>query len=154
MSYINTISTSAYKEALQATEQLEEPALGFVKPRDHNREGIQKSVTAVTKQNNTLIQLVVDLHEKINTLEEKIERLRKEPPQSTGISADLVTKLENLTLQDQGKKPKETRGKRLVFKDPLEIIKAEKRKLDGPGPSKNSGGGPNHSIQAKPEKDA
>lgn len=138
MSYINTASTSAYKEALTATEQIEEPALGFVKPRDHNREGIQRSVTAVTKQNNTLIQLVVNLHEKINTLEEKIEKLRKEPLQSTGISADLITKLENLTIQER-EKPKEPRGKRLVFKDPLEIIKAEKKKLDGSSSSKNSG---------------
>nr|AIK01819.1 ORF2 [Piper yellow mottle virus] len=153
MSYINTSSTSAYTEALKATEQIEEPAHRFVKPRDHNREGIQKSVTAVTKQNNTLIQLMVDLHERINTLEEKIERLRKEPLQSSGISADLVTKLENLTLREREKRPKEPRGKRLVFRDPLEIIKEERRKLNGPGSSKNSGGGPNHSIQTEPEED-
>lgn len=153
MSYINSSASSAYKEALKATELLEEPALGFIKPRDHNREGIQKSVTAVTKQNNTLIQLVVSLHEKINNLEEKVDKLRKEPSRESGISADLITKLENLTLRER-EKPKEVKGKRLVFRDPLDIIKSERKKLDGPGTSKDFGGRSDHSVQTEPKADA
>nr|AIK01823.1 ORF2 [Piper yellow mottle virus] len=154
MSYINTSSTGAHTEALQATEHLEKPALGSIKPGDDNGEGIQKSVTAVTKQNNTLIQLVVDLHEKINNLEEKVEKLRKEPLQNSGILPDLITKLENLTLREREKSPKEVKGKRLVFRDPLDIIKSERKKLDGPGTSKDFGGRPDNSVQTKPKADA
>lgn len=130
MSYINSTATTAYKEALRATETIEEPALGFIKPGEF-KEGIQKSVSASIKQNNTLIQLVVALSEKVDKLEEKIQKLSTTiKATAEPLPADLITKLENLSIQ-KNERPKELKGKRLVFRDPLDIVKDELKKING-----------------------
>ncbi|KAG6468615.1 hypothetical protein ZIOFF_073304 [Zingiber officinale] len=54
MSYINTQSTNSYKEALQATEAIEAPSIGFCRPADH--KGAISGIVVSIKQANTQIQ--------------------------------------------------------------------------------------------------
>ncbi|KAG6483952.1 hypothetical protein ZIOFF_060745 [Zingiber officinale] len=81
MSYINAKVTSSYKEALQATEEIEAPALGFCRPSEY--KGDISSNIALIKQANTQIQLLVTILEKFEALEERIKKLEaREAPQS------------------------------------------------------------------------
>ncbi|KAG6507914.1 hypothetical protein ZIOFF_033267 [Zingiber officinale] len=73
MSYINTQATTSYREALQATEGIEAPALGFIRPAEY-QGAVKGSVTAI-KQANTQIQLLVTILEKLENLEERIKKL-------------------------------------------------------------------------------
>lgn len=73
-SYINTQATNAYKEALQATENIEAPALGFCRPAEY--KGTCSSVTAAIKQSNTQIQLLVTILEKLETLRKESKGLK------------------------------------------------------------------------------
>ncbi|KAG6502359.1 hypothetical protein ZIOFF_042251 [Zingiber officinale] len=80
MSYINTKATSSYKEALQATEEIEAPTLGFCRPSEY-KGGISSNI-ALIKQANTQIQLLTTILEKLEALEERIKKLEaKETPQ-------------------------------------------------------------------------
>ncbi|KAG6490092.1 hypothetical protein ZIOFF_051374 [Zingiber officinale] len=73
MSYINTQATSSYKEALQATEAIEAPSLGFCKPTDY--KGTLSGTIATIKQANAQIQLLVTILEKLESLEERIKKI-------------------------------------------------------------------------------
>ncbi|KAG6519999.1 hypothetical protein ZIOFF_017028 [Zingiber officinale] len=128
-SYINTQATNSYKEALQATENIEAPALGFCRPAEY--KGTSSSVAAVIKQSNTQIQLLVSILEKLEALEERIKRLEERAvptPQALpeAIIQSLTDRVKTLSLQE---KPKEAKGTLRVFKDPYTIFKEEQAKL-------------------------
>ncbi|KAG6481687.1 hypothetical protein ZIOFF_058306 [Zingiber officinale] len=72
MSYINTQATTSYREALQATEGIEAPALGFLRPAEY--QGAIKGSVAAIKQANTQIQLLVTILEKLENLDERIKK--------------------------------------------------------------------------------
>lgn len=77
MTYQQTASSSTYIEALQATENLEPPALGFVKPSEGAKGAIGSSL-ALIKQNNTIIQLLVRVSEEIDDCKTDLERIKAE----------------------------------------------------------------------------
>nr|GEX50624.1 hypothetical protein [Tanacetum cinerariifolium] len=56
MSLANQKATTEYQEAIQATEDIEPPAVGFAKTADY-KGGLANQVNAVIKQNNTLLYL-------------------------------------------------------------------------------------------------
>ena len=68
-----TAKTEPYKNAIAATESLEEPAVGFVKPL----EVAPKATTALLKQNNTIIQLLVKISEELLDCKKAIENIQK-----------------------------------------------------------------------------
>ncbi|KAG6476317.1 hypothetical protein ZIOFF_065556 [Zingiber officinale] len=83
MSYINTQATNSYKEALQATEAIEAPSLGFCKPTDY--KGALSGTFATIKQANTQIQLLVTILEKLESLEDRIKKIEaKANPEGKG----------------------------------------------------------------------
>ncbi|KAG6519373.1 hypothetical protein ZIOFF_022866 [Zingiber officinale] len=92
------------KEAISATDPIESPSTGFAKPSDY--QGSTPSISTIIKQNNTQIQLLVQISE---TLKEIQASLQKQNP--TAFPSDLITKLQNLTLS----KPKEKPGKLRLF---------------------------------------
>ncbi|KAG6529115.1 hypothetical protein ZIOFF_011309 [Zingiber officinale] len=109
-SYINTQATNSYKEALQATENIEAPALGFCRPTEY--KGTSSSVTAVIKQSNTQIQLLVSILEKLEVLEERIKRLEERAvpvPQALpeAIIQSLTERVKSLSLQEKPKEAKD-----------------------------------------------
>ncbi|THU66724.1 hypothetical protein C4D60_Mb05t17220 [Musa balbisiana] len=56
-------NSESYREALKATESIDPPALGFLKPIDH--PGTLSHQAAVIKQHNTQLQLLVQIAEDI-----------------------------------------------------------------------------------------
>ncbi|KAG6510313.1 hypothetical protein ZIOFF_028323 [Zingiber officinale] len=90
MSYINTQASSSYIDALQATEGIEAPALGFCRPGDC--KGPVTSSTALNKQGNTQIQLLVQIQEKVLALEERIKKLEAKGS-LTNIPDEVIQKL-------------------------------------------------------------
>lgn len=133
MTYLQSEATLSYKKAVLATESIESPALGFIRPADY--KGANTGQAALIKQNNTLIQLVVDLSEKVTSLSDNIKTLRDEVRQLqkgkevVDITDDLISKLERLTLGQPEPKPKEKKGTLRVFKDPFKILDEENAKL-------------------------
>ncbi|UVT37307.1 ORF2 [Fig badnavirus 2] len=131
--YLYSQGTVTYKEAIKATESIESPALGFVKPSDYR--GGTSAPAAQIKQNNTQLQILVGISESLRDIKEDLKVIReslrqiqsKEGPSAT-LPEDLVEKLSNLSL-GAAKPPKEKRGQLRVFKDPLRILEEEKEKL-------------------------
>ncbi|PON52004.1 hypothetical protein PanWU01x14_212470 [Parasponia andersonii] len=120
--YHDTQNSATYKQAIKATNQIEEPSLGFVRPAD-NRGGTSGS-TAIIKQNNTQIQLLVQTVELLKDLQERVKKLetviQSKPSSSSGtISEDLVEKLSKLSIVEQQPPPKkEPKGTLRVFRNP------------------------------------
>ncbi|KAG6485269.1 hypothetical protein ZIOFF_053803 [Zingiber officinale] len=128
MSYINTKATNSYKEALQATEGIEAPAIGFCKPADY--KGGISSNNILIKQANTQIQLLVTILEKLESLEERIKRLEaKEAPAQQALPEEIVKNLsERIQAISIQEKPKQPKGRLRVFTDPFQILKEEQAK--------------------------
>ncbi|KAG6471442.1 hypothetical protein ZIOFF_068884 [Zingiber officinale] len=128
MSFINTKATNSYKEALQATEGIESPAVGFCKPSDY--KGGISSNNILIKQANTQIQLLVSILEKLESLEERVKRLEAkevhiQPTLPDEVIKNLSERIQAISLQE---KPKESKGKLRVFTDPFQILKEEQAK--------------------------
>ncbi|GJU81716.1 Orf y [Tanacetum coccineum] len=77
MSLANQKATTEYQEAIQATEDLESPAVGFAKTSDY-KGGFAVQVNAVIKQNNTLLYLATKQSQKLVELKEKFDKLKQE----------------------------------------------------------------------------
>nr|GEV37704.1 TPA: orf y [Tanacetum cinerariifolium] len=76
MSLANVKETTEYQEAIQATEEVESPAVGFAKTSDY-KGGLTNQVNDVVKQNNTLLYLASKQSQKLIELEEKFDRLKQ-----------------------------------------------------------------------------
>ncbi|THU58537.1 hypothetical protein C4D60_Mb03t15400 [Musa balbisiana] len=117
-------NTESYKEALRATENIDAPSLGFLKPTDY--PGTLSHQAIVIKQHNTQLQLLVQIAEDIKGIRAELQAIREQgqakASTSLGIPEDLITKLSNLSLGPT-EKPKEPKGKILVFRDPLQILR-------------------------------
>ncbi|KAG6521357.1 hypothetical protein ZIOFF_018473 [Zingiber officinale] len=69
---VNLIKES-YRDAVQATEEIEAPAIGFCRPAEYKEP--TSSSGALLKQGNTQIQLLVQIQEKLLHIEERIAKL-------------------------------------------------------------------------------
>nr|GEZ71886.1 TPA: orf y [Tanacetum cinerariifolium] len=69
-------ATTEYQEAIQATEDIEPPAVGFAKTT-YYKGGLTNQVNTVIKQNNTLLYLAYKQSQKLIELEEKFDRLKQ-----------------------------------------------------------------------------
>ena len=129
--YTLTQNTQFYKQAVQATDLIESPAVGFVKPSDHR--GGTSGTTALIKQNNTQIQLLVQALEEIRNLEAEVKILKDQIQKQKGvqlpseITDELSARLAKLSIEPS--KQKEKKGVLRVFKDPFVILQEEKQKL-------------------------
>nr|WEX32082.1 putative nucleic acid binding protein [Dioscorea bacilliform SN virus] len=122
-----TSKSVEYLKALEVTESIEPPAVGYTRPAEY--KGLASALASVQKQNNTLIQLFTQLFTQLNTLQGEVRSLRTE--QSNSSKSDelldqVITKLGKLSLSE--KLPEKT-GKLLVHKDPVLIYQEEKDKL-------------------------
>nr|WEX32085.1 putative nucleic acid binding protein [Dioscorea bacilliform AL virus] len=119
------------KRALKATEPIEPPAVGFVKSYDYQNK-LAGAVASTQKQNNTILQLFMQLFEKIAEVKADIEVIKKqlaaptEREASDNLLNQVITKLGKLSLAD---KVPEKPGKLLVWKDPALIYQEELEKL-------------------------
>jgi len=101
-----TANSSIYKEALQATETLEEPTVGFLKLAEVTRG----STAALIKQNNTIIQLLVKIKEELKNCKITIKRLeaaKTKVPETEDLASsinELQKGLQKLSLGELSKK--------------------------------------------------
>ncbi|KAG6472668.1 hypothetical protein ZIOFF_070143 [Zingiber officinale] len=130
MSYTLSKNTNSYKEAIGVVESLETPALGFIRPGDYSNT--IANGTAIIKQNNLQLQLLTQIAEGIQEIRDDLKSVLDYQRRKGGTSIlpdDLITKLSNLSLGPR-ERPKEPKGRLLVFKDPLKILRQEKEKLE------------------------
>lgn len=119
------------KRALRATEPIEPPAVGFVKSYDYQNK-LAGAVASIQKQNNTLLQLFVQLFEKVETIQQDLKEIKKglAAPTATESSDELlnqvIAKLGKLSIAD---KVPEKQGRLLVHKDPVIIYQEETERL-------------------------
>ncbi|KAG6471685.1 hypothetical protein ZIOFF_069131 [Zingiber officinale] len=98
-----------------ATEGIEAPALGFCRPAEY--KGATSSSTAIIKQANTQIQLLVSILEKLESLEERIKKiegkiavssnLQQETALPDNLIQSLTDRIKTLSIQE---KPKESKA--------------------------------------------
>jgi hypothetical protein len=125
----NTAKSSIYQETLKATQTIEEPSYGFLKPADVTKI----ASTAIIKQNNTIIQLLVKIKEDLEDCKIAIRRLeaaKTKIPETEDLTqsiSDLQKGLQKLSLGEPSeKKIKRTTGHFFVFKNPKEIFESVK----------------------------
>lgn len=128
MSHTLTRNTDSYRNALKATEPIDPPSLGFLKTSDYS--GTLSHQAAVIKQHNTQIQLLTQIAEDLKSIKSELQTIREfqqaKTPAAQAIPDDLITKLSNLNL-GPSERPKESKGKILVFRDPLKIFSEAKQ---------------------------
>lgn len=124
-----TAATKSYKQSLSSTESIDPPSIGFLKPAT----GV--GLAEVLKQNNTIIQLLVSISERLEDVQTDLSNLKKEAARKG--KAQVPEKLDPLLEEIQKKlegfhigEPKPPRKKTpfFVFSDPLKIYEAEKQR--------------------------
>lgn len=125
---MSTKNAPAYLEALKRLSQFDSPCEGLVHPAE---ESTGTKIQKILKQNNCIIDLLVQVHEKLEKLQEKLDSQQtvvKELPEIE----DLITKLSNLSLGTKSSYPARREAPFYVFKDPKIIWKEERAKIYGP----------------------
>lgn len=125
-------ATKSYRNSLISTESIDPPSIGFLRPAP----GV--GLAAVIKQNNTLIQLLVSVSEKLEDIQTELTILKKEvvdkgkshvtPENLDPILDEIQKKLEGFHIGEPKSKPLKKKSPFFVFTDPLKIYEAEKRK--------------------------
>ncbi|KAG6514470.1 hypothetical protein ZIOFF_024830 [Zingiber officinale] len=111
MSHTLTRGTKSYKDAVQATKQIESLAVGFAKPNDCPT--VSASSSALIIQNSTQLQLLVQITESLKDIQADLKIIieqSKGGKSSVSLPDSLIEKLQNLSL-GPSEKPKEKRGK-------------------------------------------
>ncbi|KAD6454440.1 hypothetical protein E3N88_09146 [Mikania micrantha] len=131
MSIANQRASSEYQEAIRAIEETESPSLGFVKPSDY-KTGATSLSSAIIKQNNTLIYLLIKQAQRLEEFEEEVGNLRRNiealgkreaGPANLEESIEGLTKrIDNLSIKAP---TKVKQGPIYVFKDPNKIFQEE-----------------------------
>lgn len=128
-----TSGSDDYKEALTATTSLGAPAVGFAKLEDVTDRN--EAVKTIIKQNNTLIQLLVQIKQELDDCKASVKEIQqklitqKEPKsQITDAISNLEANLKRLSLGEPAKPKPRPKGPIYVFKDPLKILEEEKKK--------------------------
>ncbi|KAL8223880.1 hypothetical protein R6Q57_019355 [Mikania cordata] len=136
MSLANQRTSSDYEEAVTTTEEIESPALGFIRPSDFKAGSVTLSIN-IFKQNNTLIYLATKQAKRLGELGEEVEKLKRtiEALGKREVKlVDLEDSIESLTkrldsLAISGKpSASNKKGQIYVFKDPHKIFKEEYEK--------------------------
>ena len=122
-----------YIEALQASQEVESPAVGFSAPS--GLQGGQVTLSKeIIKQNNTLIYLVLKQAEEVRSLKDQLDKVshnlatfveedRKEKELSDSI-ADLTKRL-GLIATDKAQAPRTKQGPIYYYRDPKAIFESQ-----------------------------
>ena len=102
-----TSGLESYFEALSNTKRLLDPSEGF-----STYNAISKSDEVIIKQNNMILQMLLQLFNKLERIEKRIKYLEEEKVVDNKID-ELIYRINNLKI-DEVKKPK-TQKKELIF---------------------------------------
>lgn len=125
-----TSSDLDYKQALVATDSLDSPAEGFVRPQSY--KVVNEGIRIALKQNNTIIQLILQLKDRVARLEEEVAQLKgaekgKQPSADLNAQIEAITgQLKNIHLGDPKKTVGKATGSFLIKRSPKLILKSEK----------------------------
>ena len=126
--------TQSYQEAVAATAETDEPAVGFIKATSSNI-GPQTGVINIIRQHNTIIQLLVVIAEKLEELTDQFKEVKKQVKEvslrTDPFPEGTLKRLEALSLEgaSTSKRRSEVKGRLRVFEDPKEIYKREVKKI-------------------------
>ncbi|GJX02766.1 hypothetical protein Tco_0188682 [Tanacetum coccineum] len=136
MSLANLKATTEYQEAIQATEDIESPAVGFAKTSDY-KGGLTNQVNAVIKQNNTLLYLASKQSQKLIELEEKFDRLKQkvhtifekeiQPADLEDSLSSLAKRLDNFSISELPTQEDQICGYRAMTRDRYQAARATRR---------------------------
>ncbi|ACV74336.1 hypothetical protein [Pelargonium vein banding virus] len=130
MSRPDSATTAEYIAAAQATEALGSPAEGFLSVKNIP-PGSSSQTALLIKQNNFLLELVLDLHRKINGVEARLSRAKEpaEGSQGQGLE-EIIQKLDKLKIGDGEQKTHSIKGpgKVYFYRDPKALAEEERRK--------------------------
>ena len=128
-----TSSSDDYKEALAATTSLGAPAVGFVRLDEVG--DTKETIKTIIKQNNRLIQLLVqtkqdldDCKTTINEIQRKLTTQKGPESHITDAISNLEANLRTLSLGEPAKPKPHLKSSIYVFKDSLKILAEEKKK--------------------------
>jgi len=136
MSIANQKACSEYLDAVEATEEIESPALGFVRPSDY-KSAVTLQNSAIIKQNNILVYLLIKQAQRFGDFEEKLEKIKRDLEaigKRESESSNLEDSIESLSKRLDGisingqRTLKTKQGPIYVFKDPNQIFKEEYEK--------------------------
>lgn len=116
MSLPPSAKSKDYDEALCSTEGVSSPAIGFIVAKDATNKDINR-------QNNTIIELLLKINDKLEVL------LAKPITSNSEQVSSLAKQLEGLSLGIKTVPRKKEPF--FVYQDPLKIYKQEKAKLNG-----------------------
>lgn len=116
-----------YLRALKATEEIEEPAIGLSQSTG-KATGFSESNKILIRQNNTIIELLVQLSNQVSQLEARVRSLEAGKQAENPITPDLVQKLEKLTIGPK-ERPKEPKGVLKVHRNPYKLLQDELDKI-------------------------
>nr|WGH47418.1 hypothetical protein [Theobroma cacao] len=123
MTFRTTEASQIYQEVLQAVDPIQPPAVGFVAPS----ATVSSALQTVIKQNNSIIQYLATIHNRLDDLESQISQLQQKSPRPASSQIEALTRqLSQLDLSAIEKIPKQTvrkaQGPYFVFKDPKRIF--------------------------------
>ncbi|UVW45034.1 ORF2 [Badnavirus tessellopandani] len=118
-----SVSQKDYLEALLNTNSLGAPSQGFIKDTEVSTSGQVSIQKSIIKQNNSIIELLVSLHKKLDKLQ-----IEKDTQKSID---DLSEQLSKISLGSTSSTSAQAKKKTpfYVFKDPQLIFEEEKVKL-------------------------
>ncbi|GKF10982.1 hypothetical protein Tco_0048908 [Tanacetum coccineum] len=136
MSLANLKATTEYQEAIQATEDIEAPAVSFAKTSNY-KGGLTNQVNVVIKQNNTLLYLASKQSQKLIKLEEKFDRLKQkfhtiigkdiQPADLEDSISSLAKRLDNFSITELSTKEDQIRGYRAMTRGRYQAARATRR---------------------------
>jgi hypothetical protein len=134
MSIASVRISSDFQEAISASEDFDSPAVGFARSSDY-KSGVAAQNAAVIKQNNTLLYLVAKQNQRLQNVEEKIEKLQKEVSRSKEVApadleesiANLSKRLDKASIKEKQVAPRK-QGPVYFYQDPNKIFAEEYKK--------------------------
>nr|GEV66638.1 hypothetical protein AMTR_s00071p00160380 [Tanacetum cinerariifolium] len=136
MSLANLKATTEYQEAIQATEDIKPPSVGFAKTADY-KGGLANQVNAVIKQNNTLLYLASKQSQKLIELEEKFDRLKQkvntviekeiQPTNLEDSISSLAKRLDNFSISELPTQEDQIRGYRQMARNRHQVARTTRK---------------------------
>nr|GEU52448.1 putative polyprotein [Tanacetum cinerariifolium] len=133
---LNQKATTEYQEAVQATEDIDSPAVGFAKISDYKGD-LAKQVNAVIKQNNTLLYLASRQSPKLVELEEKFDKLKQkvytiiekeiQPADLEDSISSLAKRLDHFSISELPTQEDQIRGYRAMTRGKYQAARATRR---------------------------
>lgn len=121
MSWINAKATTEYQEAIEATNSIEPPSIGFSLPLEYKSVATQNAI--LIKKNNTLLYFLITHAHKLSILEETFDKLKVSMEESI---IGLNNKLSRFKIGEE--QVRQSKGQIYAYREPQKIFEEEKQR--------------------------